>query len=262
VTAEEAAYARASLLRPAFGAVLLAAVAGRGAWWHEDQRVTDEARRLLDEFGGSRQHEALLRAWRAPERVRLRLYELITRRSPAGQEPALLSAWPQAHAGAESTRAHEAADLVRTRLEGARDGRIATRLAARLAQAYAALAGRLTAEEAASEARAIRTRLEAERDGWSAARLAEAYAVLARRSAELHFPANSPGCDDAKRDAAREVLTLAGHPFVTDARPLLAALAVMSGQEFDSVASGVTWWRDTCGGDPKTLRPLPLAAAR
>jgi hypothetical protein len=144
------------------------------------------------------------------------------------------------------------------RLEAERDGWIAVRLA----NAYAALAGRLTAEEAMSGARAIRTRLEAEQDGGIAARLAEACAALARRSAELRFPANSPGCDDAERDAAREVLTLAGHPFVTDARPLLAALAVMSGQEFDSVASGVTWWRDTCGGDPKTLRLPPLAAAR
>jgi hypothetical protein len=143
------------------------------------------------------------------------------------------------------------------RLEAEQDGW----RAARLAEAYAALAERLSAEEAASGARAIRTRLEAARDGWTVL-LAQAYAALARRSAELRFPANSPGCDDAKRDAAREVLTLAGHPFVTDARPLLAALAVMSGQDFDSVASGVTWWHDTCGGDPKTLRPPPLAAAR
>jgi hypothetical protein len=144
------------------------------------------------------------------------------------------------------------------RLEAERDGWIAVRLA----NAYAALADRLTEEEAASEAQATRTRLEAARNDWIAAHLARAYAALARRSAELRFPTNSPGCDDAKRDAAREVLTLAGHPFVTDARPLLDALAVMSGQDFDSVASGVTWWRDTCGGDPKTLRPPALAAAR
>jgi hypothetical protein len=149
------------------------------------------------------------------------------------------------------------ARTIRTRLEAERDDHIATRLA----EAYAALASRLTAEEAASGARAIRARLEAARDAWTVL-LAQAYAALARRSAVLHFAGNSQGCDDAKRDAAREVLTLAGHPFVTDARPLLAALAVMSGQEFDSVASGVTWWRDTCGGDPKTLRPPPLAAAR
>jgi hypothetical protein len=162
---------------------------------------------------------------------------------------------------ADRLTAEEAASearAIRTRLEAEQDGGIA----ARLANAYAALADRLTAEEAASEARAIRTRLEAERNDEVAAHLARAYAALARRSAVLHFAGNSQGCDDAKRDAAREVLTLAGHPFVTDARPLLAALAVMSGQEFDSVASGVTWWRDTCGGDPKTLRPPPLAAAR
>jgi len=54
----------------------------------------------------------------------------------------------------------------------------------------------------------------------------------------------------------RRILALAGHPFLKDATPLLAALEPLAGRKFgDDVGAAVAWWVKQYKADPASLRP-------
>ena len=101
-------------------------------------------------------------------------------------------------------------------------------------------------------ATALRARLEQERIGWIASRFARAYAAVAGAMIER--------ADTQGRSAlALELLTLAGHPFVTEPDFLLHALKPAAGVDFgDNVGAAARWAAKTYGIRPDQLRPPPL----
>ena len=141
------------------------------------------------------------------------------------------------------------ATALRARLEQERDGWIASSFA----QAYAAVAARLSdPADAEAAATALRARLEQERNGGIASSFAQAYAAVAGAMIER--------ADTQGRSAlALELLTLAGHPFVTKPDFLLDALQPAAGVDFgDNVGAAVRWAAETYGIRPDQLRPPPL----
>lgn len=177
---EEARYARASLLKPAAAVAILAAAAVSGAVYLNDQRVTQEARALISQFGTAAEAQAVLAAWRAPEAVRMRLYRLVQQDGGDG-ERAARSGWPLAHAGLEEGRGREAAAVLREWLLRLQRSDPA---AVPIAGDFAMLALRVGEPEADAVAEAIRARLEAERDPQIAAGLAGVYTALAPHLSE------------------------------------------------------------------------------
>jgi Novel STAND NTPase 1 len=180
------------------------------------------------------------------------------------------------------------ATALRVRLEQEKDGSIASSLA----QAYAAVAGRLNdPADVKAEATALRTRLEQEKDGFLASSLAQAYAAVAGRlidPAEVKIAATAlrsrlqqeknesavsnlvwgygrittillARTDDQARSAlVREILLIAGQPYIDDPQPLLAALRPSAGKSFgDDTGAAVVWAMQSQGIRPDELRPAP-----
>ena len=188
----------------------------------------------------------------------------------------------------EATFAPASAPLTRSRLERPPD----SALLGRVGQAYAIVAARLDAADVKSEATTLRARLEQERDGRIAAGLAVAYAAVAARLADAadikaaatmvrarleleswgYIPSQFAQAyaqlagvlferaDTEGRTAlAIEILTLAGHPFLSDRVPLLAALKPSAKRDFgNDVAAAVTWAEGTLRIRPSQLRPSPV----
>ncbi len=113
---DAAGYARLSAVRPAL-VTLLVTLAGVGAYhWNQERVLTQEALHIVDRFGGDSADEAVLTVWRAPEPLRMRVYELV-RADPGRVERAVRDGWPLAHAGFEPARVREAAALLRERID-------------------------------------------------------------------------------------------------------------------------------------------------
>jgi hypothetical protein len=101
------------------------------------------------------------------------------------------------------------------------------------------------------EAEALRKRLEGTTDARLAGPYAQAYAAAAKAaiSKQDKYPA-APWVE--------EILTLAGHPFITDVDPLLEALAPLAGKAFGSdTGKAVAWWMKDYKGNPANLWPQP-----
>ena len=85
----------------------------------------------------------------------------------------------------------------------------------------------------------------------NASRFAQAYSTIA---AALIIQ-DTPG----RKAVVIEILTMAGHPFLTDTKPLLAALKPAALVDFDGdVGAAVSWATKTYGIKPEQLRPLPI----
>lgn len=140
----------------------------------------------------------------------------------------------------------EAAAL-RMRLETERSD---SAIAGTLATAYAAVAVRLNDLSSVKEAAAdLRLRLEKTTNSETVASLAKAYGVLAGGLFE-----HSDRKDRSR--LALEILALAGHPFLTDARDLLTALRPASGQDFgNDLGAAVRWAEHAYGIRAAQLRP-------
>lgn len=85
-----------------------AAVLGMAALvWREQRAVYAEADRIVGQFGTSTEADAVLQVWRAPEKLRTTVFELVS--GDKGRlERAALSPWPLAHAGVETLAVHDA----------------------------------------------------------------------------------------------------------------------------------------------------------
>jgi len=97
----------------------------------------------------------------------------------------------------------------------------------------------------------LRARLERERNPWMTGELARAYVAVADPSVERA---------EAKDRSALvlNILVLAGHPFVTDASPLLSSLKPVTGEDFGAnVGAAVHWVQQTYDIRPDRLRPPP-----
>jgi flagellin-specific chaperone FliS len=142
------------------------------------------------------------------------------------------------------------AAVLRTRLEQERNGE----MAGSLALAYAAVAARLSeVADLKAEATGWRTRLEQERNGAIANSLAQAYAAVAGAMIKRVDPPGHPAL-------ASEILMLAGHPFLGEPGPLLAALRPVSGRDFGNNSdAAVRWAIDAYAISPQQLRPPPLS---
>ncbi|SAL82047.1 hypothetical protein AWB68_06364 [Caballeronia choica] len=109
---DAASYARASALKPSILVVCLALVGAEIHAWNSERLITAEANRIVDRFGGSGERDAVLTVWGAPDRLRQRVYQLITEDN-GKFERAARSRWPLAQVGLEPDRAREvAADLL------------------------------------------------------------------------------------------------------------------------------------------------------
>jgi hypothetical protein len=147
----------------------------------------------------------------------------------------------------ETDRLAEMAAL-RRRLELEDD----VRIAGGLVGAYAAVAARLTDPAQITAAGAfLRDRMEWVPDQNVADRFALAYAQLARVVFDRTDAAGRSAC-------VREILTLAGHPFLADPAPLLTVLQPSANRDFGNDAmAAVIWAEQTYGIKPKQLRPAP-----
>lgn len=117
------------------------------------------------------------------------------------------------------------------------------RVLARLAEPEALLA----------ELEALRVALLAEADPQIVHTLVQAYAAGARTAIVEQQQRGDRSALDAE---VRQLLTLAGHPFLTRPEPLLSALEPVAGQRFGArVGAAVAWWRAEFDGDPARLRP-------
>ena len=127
-------------------------------------------------------------------------------------------------------------------------------IASNLAQAYATAAAELTDPSAiAQEAAVLRERLVHATNSAIVHDIALAYAVVAKKIVE-----DAAQRADKNTLATRvgQVLTMAGHPFLGNAKSLLSAVEPASGNDFGSdVGAAVKWWVKEFRGDPATLRP-------
>ncbi len=137
------------------------------------------------------------------------------------------------------------ASALRARLEREDDGRIA----GILATAYGAVAARLGEPAVQEAATYLRVHMERTAYGEITTQLAQAYAqvigpVLARANAEAGVA------------ITKEVLTLAGHPYLDDRSVLLALLKPAAKKNFgNDVASAVAWAQATYAIRAGNLRP-------
>ncbi len=105
----------------------------------------------------------------------------------------------------------------------------------------------------AEELLALRAKLLGEGDPRRVHTLAQAYAVLAGTAMAEH---QHRGDLQAVAAEVRQVLVLAGHPFLAQPEVLLSALEPIAGQRFGmKVGAAVSWWRNEFDGDPAGLRP-------
>ena len=282
---EAAGYVWASAIKVGIAVVALILI-GTGAYiLNQDRLLTAEAHRLIDNFRGSGEQNAVLQIWRAAEPLRQRVYELV-REDNARRERACLTSWPVAHAGLEPSRAREAAGTLRAALERARPDN-----AAAFAQAYAAVAARLSDQaDLKAAATALRAALEQARPD-NAAAFAQAYAAVAARlsdQADLKAAATvlRAALEQARPDDAdafaqayaavaraiverpdtkdrsaivQEILLLAGQPFLNQLEPFLSGLEPAAGANFNGdIAAAVRWAEQKHGIKPRQLRPPPL----
>ena len=169
------------------------------------------------------------------------------------KDPDIASSFAQAYSTV-AARLTDQAELksetlaLRARLDSEKNSFIARSFA----QAYSAVAARLTDQaELKNASLALRTRIESEKNSDNASRFAQAYSTIA---AALIIQ-DTPG----RKAVVIEILTMAGHPFLTDTKPLLAALKPAALVDFDGdVGAAVSWATKTYGIKPEQLRPLPI----
>ena len=168
---------RVNAIGPAVVVLCLALLGVAASPWTQDWLLTVQARRLVDQFGGNDEADAVLRVWCSPAHLRQRVHDLV-RADETLLARAVRSNWPFAHAGLEPPRVREAAAAVRARLEREKD----PAMAGKLAWVYAAVVARLNdAADVKAAAATLRARLERERDPGVAGALASAYAAVAAR---------------------------------------------------------------------------------
>jgi hypothetical protein len=135
------------------------------------------------------------------------------------------------------------------------------------ASSYASVASRLTDQKAHLDAaQALRTRMDAEQDSDLVSEWVSSYASVAQRIAAQR--AQDPAA------LAREVLTMAGHPFLEwpvqtteddtadtqdSATNLLQVMETLAQRTFtNGIPEAVAWAQATHGIKPESLRPHPL----
>lgn len=248
---DTASYARLSTVKPFVVLLTAASIGWAMLGWYEERLLINEAAAIISKFGGSNQHSAVLEVWRAPEPLRHQVYKSLLEdadKDDSRIERATRTEWPLAHAGVEPVRLVQALKVLRTRLGSDKNPFSADSFA----QAYSAVAARLTDQaELKSETLALHARLDSEKIPAIASRFAQAYAAVA---AAL-IVQDTPG----RKAMVIEILTMVGHPFLTDAKPLLAALKPAALVDFDGdVGAAVAWAAKTYGIKPEQLRPLPI----
>lgn len=124
--------------------------------------------------------------------------------------------------------------------------------AKKLADAYAAVAGRLTDPKALrEEAAALRGQMEREGRSLRLENLAQGYSTV--MAAWLQRRERLEGNEV---EIVREILTMIGHPHLSDATPLLATLESLAvPRKVDDIPTAVAWWVERYGGRVTMLRP-------
>jgi energy-coupling factor transporter ATP-binding protein EcfA2 len=178
---DAATYVRISTIRPAIALLCMLLIGAITHVWYQNSVLSLEANRLIENFGTQGEWRAVLRIWRAPDPLRRRVYELLTK-SDASEENGSLkratkSGWPLAHAGFVATEVREITQIYSSLLAKIPDGWAADEIVS----AYKNVAVRLTDADAKVAATTLHTLLEHAPDDVSAGAIAKAYATVAVR---------------------------------------------------------------------------------
>lgn len=168
-------YVATSALKPLGLALALSLAAWATLDWRQDLALTESANRLVSALGGSGRVDAVMGLWRAPDRLRERVYRLV-RGDPSALEIAIAAKWPLAHAGLEPQRVVEAAALLRARLVQERDATLLDRVE----KTYTALVPRMPQQLVQADAAFFHARLR-QRNVLADVHQLQAYASLAGR---------------------------------------------------------------------------------
>ncbi|MDN4039458.1 hypothetical protein [Massilia sp. YIM B02443] len=167
-------YILLSTLRPGMVLLCICLVAGGATSWNRDRLLTASAYPIINDFGAEDWPAGTLAAWRAPQALRARIFDLL-RTDPGQLQVALRARWHLAHAGADPAQAAEVAALLGRLFLHARTDRAVREVA----RAHEELLGRLDdAARVSSVEGPLRTRIMREADDDILDELAEAYQGL------------------------------------------------------------------------------------
>ncbi|MFM0133318.1 hypothetical protein PQR09_36505 [Paraburkholderia sediminicola] len=157
-----------------FGLILSSA--GAAVAWNQDRLISQDARAIVQRFGGSYSTSAILVNWASRPSLRRRVYELV-RMDDSLFEKALGASWPLAHAGIDGSAAKEAALLLEQRLRSTCT--VGFFMFEWCTESYAGLAPRVNdVEYARKQARFLYSLLTKEKDQYKLEPLSKAYSMI------------------------------------------------------------------------------------
>jgi hypothetical protein len=118
-----------------------------------------------------------------------------------------------------------------------------------VARCYAIVAAKLRDAELRDQAKSFWLTLQSETIPARAKGLAIAYAATAKA-----LLVRSP---DTRHEIVRQLLVIAGHPFLDDPTPVIDALEPLTDHKLDTISAAHDWAHDKYGLDDGDLRPLP-----